>query len=126
MSIVQAKLQQCINSGQMNSFDRISNLFAGNTSTNNNTTDVDDDEPAMERDEDVLMATSGGKDASKMPNKKSKSNKHAKGMYGDKTSRKVGDKRYRRERAGKGRSSMDGRKGAIRSSSKKKSGSGKR
>ncbi len=118
MSVVQAKLQQCINSGQMNSFDRISNLFAGNTSTDNNTTNADNDD---ERDEDdVVMATSSGKDTSKIPNKKSKLNKHAKGMYGDKTSRKTNERRYRRERAGKGRSSMDGRKGAIRSSKKKR------
>ena len=135
---MQAKLQQCINSGQLNSFDRISNLFAGNT-TNTDATTTND-----EGDDDVVMtSTSGvsntGKDASKIPTKKSsKSTKKTMvgysqkmiGQYGDQTRKKVSEKRSkvrssngssssRRSRsASKGRSG-DGRSGGLRSSSKK-------
>eukprot|EP00578_Thalassiosira_sp_NH16_P010677 CAMPEP_0181115966 /NCGR_PEP_ID=MMETSP1071-20121207/21704_1 /TAXON_ID=35127 /ORGANISM="Thalassiosira sp., Strain NH16" /LENGTH=118 /DNA_ID=CAMNT_0023200189 /DNA_START=110 /DNA_END=463 /DNA_ORIENTATION=+ len=89
MAIVQAKLAECINSGQMNSFDRISNLFAGNdTADSAMTTTTDATETG---DDDAVMTVSTTKDASKIPAKKSRANKHAvsAGQYGDKTTRKV-------------------------------------
>lgn len=126
MAIVQAKLQECVNSGQMNSFDRISNLFAGNAASS--ATDAAAD-GAM--DEDVAMNPIATKDSSKVPVRKSRSSKASgAGMYGDKTSKKVAEKNYRRSRTsagssdgGRGRSrgrSIEGRK--LRSSSKKRSG----
>mmetsp|Transcript_41400 Transcript_41400/g.86899 ORF Transcript_41400/g.86899 Transcript_41400/m.86899 type:complete len:135 (-) Transcript_41400:448-852(-) len=92
MNIVQAKLQECVNSGQMNSFDRLSNLFSGNT--NNNTANNDQGED----DEDIVMSNTAivsTKKSSKLPAKKSKISKHDKltGMYGDKTSKKVSEKK---------------------------------
>ena len=141
-AIVQAKLQQCINSGQLNSFDRISNLFAGTTSTTINNTDATTTND--EGDDDVVMtSTSGvsnnnGKDASKIPTKKSsKSTKKTMvgysqkmiGQYGDQTRKKVSEKRSkvrtsnggssRRGRSASRGRSGDGRSGGLRSSSKK-------
>ena len=116
MDTIQSKLQECINSGQLNSFDRISNLFAGKTET-------DGDDDAMETS--IPM-----KDESKIPTKKSSSKKHPMtGMYGDKRSTKVAERKYRRERTaagsttpsrGRGASRIEGR--AKRSSSKKNRG----
>ena len=139
---MQAKLQQCINSGQLNSFDRISNLFAGTTSTTINNTDATTTND--EGDDDVVMtSTSGvsnnnGKDASKIPTKKSsKSTKKTMvgysqkmiGQYGDQTRKKVSEKRSkvrtsnggssRRSRSASRGRSGDGRSGGLRSSSKK-------
>ena len=115
MDTVQAKLQECINSGQLNSFDRLSNLFAGNSETDG----VDD---AMDTN------TIPMKDESKIPAKKSSARKHPMtGMYGDKRSTKVAEKKYRKERTsagsttprrGRGASRIEGR--AQRSSSKKR------
>ena len=126
LAVVNAKMQECINSGQMNSFDRLSNLFSGKGNTNN-TAEVD------AGDDDVHMnsaTTSDGKDPAKVPAKKAKSLKHSKltGQYGDKTTRHVGTNKYRTRRAatarggeGRGRSagkrSLEGRR--ARSSSKK-------
>ncbi|KAL7441446.1 hypothetical protein ACHAXH_006601, partial [Discostella pseudostelligera] len=96
MAIVQEKIQQCVSSGQMNSFDRLSNLFAGNE--NNNTAPTDADGAVEDEDDDVDMmsnrarnkSSSVGKDESKIPTKKSKSkgSKHITGQYGDKTAKK--------------------------------------
>jgi hypothetical protein len=129
MAIVQEKLQQCVNSGQMNSFDRLSNLFAGNE--NNNTAPTDG--AVEDEDDDVDMLTHGagnkssnmGKDESKIPTKKSKSkgSKHITGQYGDKTAKKVGERKSRKDRTSGGSSrgrSLEGRR--FRSSSKKRSG----
>ena len=121
MDIVQAKLQQCVNSGQLNSFDRLSNIFAGK--------DNDTASPQTETaDDDIEMRnTPEGKDSSKIPVKKSSTAKLAvskmERQYGDKTSRKLAEKRQKER--GRGRSSgrgasLDGRK--QRSSSKKRSG----
>ena len=140
---MQAKLQQCINSGQLNSFDRISNLFAGNTTNTINNTDATTTND--EGDDDIVMtSTSGGvsnnngKDASKIPTKKSsKSTKKTMvgysqkmiGQYGDQTRKKVSEKRSkvrtsnsvssRRGRSASRGRSGDGRSGGLRSSSKK-------
>ena len=113
MDIVQAKLQQCVNSGQLNSFDRLSNLFAGKSETQ------------QSADGDVDMQTIERKDPSKIPAKKSTSAKIAltkmEGQYGDKTSRKVSERRQKERGRGRSRgSSLEGRK--QRSSSKKRSG----
>jgi hypothetical protein len=110
MDVIQAKLQECVNSGQMNSFDRLSNLFAGNTQ--------------QAADGDVQMNTEG-KDESKIPARKSTSAKIAlkkmEGQYGDKTTRKVGERRQKERSRGRSRGpSLEGRK--QRSSSKKRSG----
>jgi hypothetical protein len=132
MMIVQAKLQECITSSQMNSFDRLSNLFAGV----NNDANVSENVDEREDDEDVVMLTSassagkrsssrGGKDASKIPTKKTTK---MTGQYGDRTSRKMGEKKSRKDGStsssrGRGRS-IEGRRSG-RSSSKKR-GSGKK
>ena len=119
-------MQECINSGQMNSFDRLSNLFSGKGNNTSNTADAGED-----GDEHMMNATSAeGKDPAKVPTKKAKSLKHSKltGQYGDKTTRHVGTNKYRTRRAatarggeGRGRSagkkSLEGRR--ARSSSKK-------
>ena len=63
MNTIQAKLQECINSGQLNSFDRLSNLFAGKSETDGN-------DDAMETNIPI-------KDDSKIPTKKSSSKKHS-------------------------------------------------
>ncbi|KAL7516063.1 hypothetical protein ACHAWX_001116 [Stephanocyclus meneghinianus] len=117
MDIIQAKLQQCVNSGQLNSFDRLSNLFSGNGNTQ---------QTRMEESGDIKMRDADAeKDASKIPAKKSSSPKHSLrkmvGQYGDKTARKTSEKKQRQ--GGRGRSSavkLEGRK--QRSSSKKRSG----
>eukprot|EP00804_Cyclotella_cryptica_P002131 CCRYP_006548-RA/>CCRYP_006548-RA protein AED:0.06 eAED:0.06 QI:223/1/1/1/1/1/2/129/153 len=117
MEIIQAKLQQCVNSGQLNSFDRLSNLFAGKGDTQ---------QTAVEESDDIEMSNADAeKDSSKIPSKKSSSQKHSlrkmAGQYGDKTSRKLSEKRQRQ--GGRGRSTevkLEGRK--QRSSSKKRSG----
>merc|ERR1719221_1288215 len=89
-AIIQEKLKECINSGGMNSFDRLSNLFAGKRVDESN---------KMNEDEDAVVKNTGstfGKDTSKVPMKKSSSKKHSMtGMYGDKTSKKMGDKRFK-------------------------------
>ena len=114
MDIVQAKLQQCVNSGQLNSFDRLSNLFAGR------------DDTQQTADDDIEMRnTTEGKDSSKIPAKKSSTTKLAvskmERQYGDKTSRKLSEKRQKERGRGRSRgTSLDGRK--QRSSSKKRSG----
>jgi len=131
MAIVQEKIQQCVSSGQMNSFDRLSNLFAGNE--NNNTAPTDADGAVEDEDDDVDMmsnrarnkSSSVGKDESKIPTKKSKSkgSKHITGQYGDKTAKKVGERKSRQDRTSGGSSrgrSLEGRR--FRSSSKKRSG----
>ena len=78
MATVQAKLQECVNSGVMNSFDRISNLFSGN---NNNNATTTSDSTAESRSADVVMkgtGSTGGKDSSKIPTKKTtKSSKYS-------------------------------------------------
>ena len=114
MATVQEKLQECINSGQMNSFERLSRAFAGEDAATRGGGDGGGDDVAMA---DAAVA---GKDAAKVPAKKAKASKHQQpvGMYGDKTSKKVGEKRFRRGR-NTGRSSVEGRR---RSSSKKRSG----
>ena len=117
MELIQAKLQQCVNSGQMNSFDRLSSLFAGK---------VDTQQTTVEESDDIEMRNADAeKDSSKIPAKKSSSQKHSLrkmvGQYGDKTARKVTEKRHRQ--GGRGRSStvkLEGRN--QRSSSKKRSG----
>ena len=116
MDTIQAKLQECINSGQLNSFDRLSNLFAGKSET-------DGDDDAMETN----ITT---KDESKIPVKKSslKNQKHKMtGQYGLARSTKVAERKFRKERTaagsttpnrGRGASKIEGR--AKRSSSKKR------
>lgn len=136
MAIVQSKLQECINSGQMNSFDRLSNLFSGNSTTASNS---NNDNDGMEDDDDgdeamANTALTKSKDSSKIPIKSKSSTIKSKlvGQYGDKTSRKVKEATYRRGRTsskyggdsvkrGRGKS-IEGRK--MRSSSKKRSGGG--
>jgi hypothetical protein len=113
MNTIQAKLQECINSGQLNSFDRLSNLFAGKSETDG--------------DGDEMETNISLKDESKIPTKKSSSKKHPiAGMYGDKRSTKVAE-RKRKERSaagsstpsrGRGTSRIEGR--VKRSSSKKR------
>ena len=119
MDIVQAKLQQCVNSGQLNSFDRLSNIFAGKNDVTAPQTETADNDIEMRN-------TPEGKDSSKIPVKKSSTAKLAvskmERQYGDKTSRKLAEKRQKergRGRSGRG-ASLDGRK--QRSSSKKRSG----
>jgi hypothetical protein len=110
MDTIQAKLQECINSGQLNSFDRLSNLFAGKS-------EADGDDDTMETN--IAM-----KDESKIPTKKSSTKKHPiTGMYGDKRSTKVAERKFRKERSstpsrGRGASRIEGR--VKRSSSKKR------
>jgi hypothetical protein len=77
-------------------------------------------------DDDVEMKNnSEGKDSSKIPAKKSSSAKltlsKMEGQYGDKTSRKVSERRQKERGRGRSRGpSLEGRK--LRSSSKKRSG----
>jgi hypothetical protein len=127
MTIVQEKLQQCVNSGQMNSFDRLSNLFAGDDINKPAPTDedVEDDDVDMIGTGTRNESLSVGKDESKIPMKKSKSksSKHISGQYGDKTPRKMGERKSRNDRTSGGSSrgrSLEGRR--FRSSSKKGSG----
>ena len=134
MAIVQSKLQECITSSQLNSFERLAKLLSGN---NNDTNSADIGGEKKEDDEDVVMLTSeisagknsssrGGKDASKIPTKKMTK---MTGQYGDKTSRKMGEKKSRKDcstGSGRGRDrSIEGRHAGRRSSSKKR-GSGKK
>lgn len=114
MNTIQAKLQECINSGQLNSFDRLSNLFAGKSET-----DADND--AMETNIPL-------KDESKIPAKKSSSKKHPMtGMYGDKRSKKVNEKKFRKERTAAGSSSSGSRgRSASRMDSRAKRSSSKK
>jgi hypothetical protein len=133
MAIVQSKLLECITSSQLNSFDRLSNLFAG---VNNDTNTADIVDEKEKDDEDVVMLVSdkstgkksssrAGKDISKIPTKKTTK---MTGQYGDRTSRKMGEKKSRKDGCtsssrGQGRS-IEGRRSG-RSSSKKR-GSGKK
>ena len=113
----------------MNSFDRISNLFAGVDNKENSTTadGIDDEEEDADMtniDTRDKSSSTMGKDESKIPTKKSKmnSNKYT-GQYGDKTSRKMGERKSRQDRISGGSSrgrSLEGRR--QRSSSKKRSG----
>jgi len=137
MDIVQQKLQLTINNGQLNSFDRLSNLFAGNslpsTTLPTSKTNTDDN-----NDGDVVMATSSNntKSASKIPTKKSNHIKKAYsqkmiGQYGLATTRKVNKEKQRagkirsRVNSSSGRSSRSSKlstQGRLRSSSKKRGG----
>ncbi len=131
MAIVQSKLQECISSSQLNSFDRLSKLFSGN---NNDTDAADNSGEKEEDDEDVVMLTSenstrkrsnfrGGKDASKIPTKKITK---MTGQYGDRTARKMGERKSRKDGSSSGRGrSIEGRQAGRRSSSKKR-GTGKK
>ena len=116
MDIVQQKLQLTINNGQLNSFDRLSNLFAGNSlpsttlpTANTNTDDNDDG--------DVVMATSSNnaKSSSKIPTKKSN---HIKKAYSQKM---IGQYRVNSSSARSSRSSSSklSTQGRLRRSSKK-------
>lgn len=114
MNTIQAKLQECINSGQLNSFDRLSNLFAGKTET-------DGDDDAMDTN------TISMKDESKIPAKKSSTKKHPMtGMYGDKRSTKVAEKKYRKERTAAGSTTPKRGRGASRIESRAKRSSSKK
>lgn len=124
MAVVQEKLQECLGSGQLNSFDRLSHLFAGTNAAKAAGEDAGGD---------VVMggapAAAGGKDASKIPARKARTSKaKLTGMYGDKTSFKVGEQKFRRGRtsAGSGkstrRSSRSSTEGRRRCSTKKRSG----
>ncbi|KAL7467325.1 hypothetical protein ACHAXS_007573 [Conticribra weissflogii] len=124
MAIVQAKLQQCISSGQLNSFDRLSNLFSGNTA---NTTSSNAGDDASNGGDDVEMKPTTtiltpGKDSGKIPAKKAKSQKHIMDKMSrqcrDNTARKVNEK-SKRGRIDAGKGSGQSR---LRSSSKKRSG----
>ena len=137
MEIVQAKLQECINSGQLNSFDRLSNLFSGksnNAPKQYNAGDNASDDGDVVMNGDLKSTLSGaGKDASKIPTKKSNSQKHSiqkmmTSQYGDRTSRKISEKKHRPEKpGGRGRSGVKlVAQGRLRSSSKKRGGSGKK
>eukprot|EP00970_Alexandrium_tamarense_P011118 scaffold2361_cov203-Alexandrium_tamarense.AAC.32 len=117
MATVQDKLQQCVSSGQLNSFDRLSNLFAGKSA---NIEQQNEDDVEMSN----TATTSSGKDVSKVPAKKGSGQKHTlqkmNMQFGDRTTRKVSEKRVRKP-AGRGRpATLDGRR--QRSSSKKRSG----
>eukprot|EP00579_Thalassiosira_antarctica_P007725 CAMPEP_0201886712 /NCGR_PEP_ID=MMETSP0902-20130614/22893_1 /ASSEMBLY_ACC=CAM_ASM_000551 /TAXON_ID=420261 /ORGANISM="Thalassiosira antarctica, Strain CCMP982" /LENGTH=176 /DNA_ID=CAMNT_0048416381 /DNA_START=91 /DNA_END=621 /DNA_ORIENTATION=+ len=94
--IVQAKLQECVNAGGMNSFNRLSNLLDVNKKAASENADGDDD------DDVVMNGTTTGKDASKIPKSKAKMHKYSPamaGMYGDKTTRKLGEKKFRKDRS---------------------------
>ena len=133
MAIVQAKLQECIQTTQLNSFDRISTLFGGNDSNNINKKAINqgaaagaDDDDDEDEDVDMLMGDTAaikkaryiaGKEASKIPTKKSTT-----GMYGDKTSRKVAAERRGRKNGIQTIRSKSIEKRTGRSSSKKRSG----
>ena len=115
MDTIQAKLQECINSGQLNSFDRLSNLFAGKSEADGDSAD------AMETN--IQM-----KDESKIPTKKASSKKHPMtGMYGDKRSKKVAERKMKREKTAAGSTTPRGRgasriEGRVKRSSSKKRG----
>ena len=129
MAIVQSKLQACINTGQMNSFDRLSNLFSGNDNNNN------DDNNDMDNSDVEMSNTALIKDKDNTHKQKIKKStiKNKVGQYGNKTTRKVKESTYRRTRTstkyggdsskrGKGNTKkIEGRK--SRSSSKKSGGS---
>jgi hypothetical protein len=113
MDTIQAKLQECINSGQLNSFDRLSNLFAGKS-------EADGDDDAMETN--IAM-----KDESKIPTKKSSTKKHPiTGMYGDKRSTKVAERKFRKERTAAGSSTPSRGRGASRIEGRVKRSSSKK
>ena len=136
MAIVQAKLQECIQTTQLNSFDRISTLFGGNDSNNINKKAINqgaaagaDDDDDEDEDVDMLMGDTAaikkaryiaGKEASKIPTKKS--TPRVVGMYGDKTSRKVAAERRGRKNGIQTIRSKSIEKRTGRSSSKKRSG----
>ena len=138
MAIVQAKLQECIQTTQMNSFDRISTLFGVNETNNINKTTVNngaaadgeaDDDDDEDEDVDMLMGDTAaikkaryiaGKEASKIPTKKS--TMRVVGMYGDKTSRKVAAERRGRKNGIQTIRGKSIEKRTGRSSSKKRSG----
>jgi len=136
MAIVQAKLQECIQTTQMNSFDRISTLFGTNDSNNINKKAINqgaaagaDDDDDEDEDVDMLMGDTAaikkaryiaGKEASKIPTKKSTT--RVVGMYGDKTSRKVAAERRGRKNGIQTIRGKSIEKRTGRSSSKKRSG----
>lgn len=136
MAKVQAKLQECIQTTQLNSFDRISTLFGTNDTNNINKTAVNngataDDEADDDEDEDVDMLMGdtaavkkaryiAGKEASKIPTKKSTT--RVVGMYGDKTARKVAAERRGRKNGIQTIRGKSIEKRTGRSSSKKRSG----
>ena len=136
MAIVQAKLQECIQTTQLNSFDRISTLFGGNDSNNINKKAINqgaaagaDDDDDEDEDVDMLMGDTAaikkaryiaGKEASKIPTKKS--TPRVVGMYGDKTSRKVAAERRGWKNGIQTIRSKSIEKRTGRSSSKKRSG----
>lgn len=139
MAIVQAKLQECIQTTQLNSFDRISTLFGTNDTNNTNNINktavnngaVAAGEAADDEDEDVDMLMGdtaaikksryiAGKEASKIPTKKSTT--RVVGMYGDKTSRKVAAERRGRKNGIQTIRGKSIEKRTGRSSSKKRSG----
>jgi len=137
MAIVQAKLQECIQTTQMNSFDRISTLFGTNDSNNINKKAINqgaaagaDDDDDEDEDVDMLMGDTAaikkaryiaGKEASKIPTKKSTTIRVV-GMYGDKTSRKVAAERRGRKNGIQTIRGKSIEKRTGRSSSKKRSG----
>ena len=136
MAIVQAKLQECIQTTQMNSFDRISTLFGTNDTNNINKKAINqgaaagaDDDDDEDEDVDMLMGDTAaikkaryiaGKEASKIPTKKSTT--RVVGMYGDKTSRKVAAERRGRKNGIQTIRGKSIEKRTGRSSSKKRSG----
>ena len=125
MEKIQAKLQEQISCGQLNSFDRLSNLFSGNAA-NKNAANNDDDESDGG---DVVMGTTtvsgAGKDPSKIPAKKGATLKHLTDkmtrQYGTNTTRKVNEKKKKVRRNG-----VKVTGGTRLRSSSKKRGSGKK
>lgn len=73
MDTIQAKLQECISKGSMNSFDKVSKQLHGD----NNDSDMEDhDNTAPDIDAMDTEMTSTGKSGDKVPVKKSRKKKH--------------------------------------------------
>ena len=99
MAIVQSKLQECIEKGNMNSFEKIAQQFHGGND-NSDMEGNDNEGPDIEAmDTDLTM---GGKNPDKVPTKKSKKKKHLLPNTAGQTGAKLARKKINKlKRAGK-------------------------
>ena len=80
MAITQAKLQECVNKGAMNSFDKLSNLLSTSNNEKEESHDEDNDTIPMDMETQPIPASStnssaagtGGKRSEKVATKKTK------------------------------------------------------
>lgn len=112
MASVQAKLQECINQGAMNSFEKLSKQLHGESNSEmEDNGNVSPDIDAM--DTDQVMST--GKSESKVPIKKSRKKKHLLPNVAGQTGAKLARKKINKlKRAGKMRKGQMVKKNTVK------------